>query len=208
MASLGESRKVALFGGSFDPVHLGHLAVLHNVLECSDYSLFLIVPAKLSNFKQSNKPKASSEDRLKMLKLALEDYKELYPKDDISKLLISTLELDRGGVSYTYDTVMEIKKLYGITERLGLIIGDDQIPTLTNWYRYEDLKKEVEFIICRRNPDGALWSLLPQDICYTKIEPEELAPQSSSEFRANLESREDYLSKRVRQYVKANDLYR
>lgn len=208
MANLGESKKVALFGGSFDPVHLGHLAVLHNVLERSDYSLFLIVPAKLSNFKQSNKPKASSEDRLKMLKLALEDYKELYPEDKVSELVISTIELDRGGVSYTYDTVMEIKKLYGITGRLGLVIGDDQIPTLTNWYRYEDLKKEVEFIICRRNPDGALWSLLPQDICYTKIEPEELAPQSSSEFRANLESREDYLSKRVRQYVKAKDLYR
>ena len=208
MTKLGEGKKVALFGGSFDPVHLGHLAVLHNVLKASDYSLFLIVPAKLSNFKQTNTPKASSEDRLEMLKLALEDYKELYPEDDLSRLSISTLELDRGGVSYTYDTVLEIKKLYGIAGRLGLVIGDDQIPTLTKWYRYEDLKKEVEFLICRRNPDGALWSLLPQDICYTRIEPEELAPQSSSEFRANLESREDYLSKRVRQYVKAKDLYR
>ena len=197
--------KVALFGGSFDPVHLGHLAVLHNALKSTNYSLFLIVPAKLSNFKQTNIPKASAEDRLQMLKLALEDYKELYPQDDAEKINISTIELDRGGVSYTYDTVMEVKKLYGITDRLGLIIGDDQIPQLTNWYRYEDLKKEVEFIICRRNPDGALWSLLPQDVCYTKIEPEQLAPQSSSEFRTS--AREDYLSKRVRQYAKDNDLY-
>ena len=197
--------KVALYGGSFDPVHLGHLAVLHNALKSTNYSLFLIVPAKLSNFKQTNTPKASAEDRLQMLRLALEDYKELYPQDDAEKINISTIELDRGGVSYTYDTVMEIKKLYGITDRLGLIIGDDQIPQLTNWYRYEDLKNEVEFIICRRNPDGALWSLLPQDICYTKIEPEQLAPQSSSEFRTS--AREDYLSTRVRQYVKDNDLY-
>ena len=197
--------KVALYGGSFDPVHLGHLAVLHNALKSTKYSLFLIVPAKLSNFKQTNTPKASAEDRLQMLRLALEDYKELYPQDDAEKINISTIELDRGGVSYTYDTVMEVKKLYGITDRLGLIIGDDQIPQLTNWYRYEDLKNEVEFIICRRNPDGALWSLLPQDVCYTKIEPEQLAPQSSSEFRTS--AREDYLSKRVRQYVKDNDLY-
>jgi nicotinate-nucleotide adenylyltransferase len=197
--------KVALFGGSFDPVHLGHLAVLHNALKSTNYSFFLIVPAKLSNFKQTNIPKASAEDRLQMLKLALEDYKELYPQDDAEKINISTIELDRGGVSYTYDTVMEVKKLYGITDRLGLIIGDDQIPQLTNWYRYEDLKKEVEFIICRRNPDGALWSLLPQDVCYTKIEPEQLAPQSSSEFRTS--ARDDYLSKRVRQYVKDNNLY-
>ncbi len=199
--------KVALFGGSFDPVHLGHLAVLHNALISTDYSLFLLVPAKLSNFKQTKTPKATSEDRLQMLQLALEDYKEIYPRDEVGKITISTLELDRGGVSYTYDTVMEIKKLYGITDRLGLIIGDDQIPKLTNWYRYGDLKKEVEFIICRRNPDGALWSLLPSDICYTKIEPEKLAPQSSSEVRANLEDREDYLSKRVRQYVRDNNLY-
>ena len=197
--------KVALYGGSFDPVHLGHLAVLHNALKSTNYSLFLIVPAKLSNFKQTNTPKASAEDRLQMLRLALEDYKELYPQDDAEKINISTIELERGGVSYTYDTVMEVKKLYGITDRLGLIIGDDQIPQLTNWYRYEDLKNEVEFIICRRNPDGALWSLLPQDVCYTKIEPEQLAPQSSSEFRTS--AREDYLSKRVRQYVKDNDLY-
>ncbi len=197
--------KVALFGGSFDPVHLGHLAVLHNALKSTNYSLFLIVPAKLSNFKQTNIPKASAENRLQMLRLALEDYKELYPQDDTEEINISTIELDRGGVSYTYDTVMEVKKLYGITDRLGLIIGDDQIPQLTNWYRYEDLKNEVEFIICRRNTDGALWSLLPQDVCYTKIEPKQLAPQSSSEFRTS--AREDYLSKRVRQYVKDNNLY-
>lgn len=199
--------KVALFGGSFDPVHLGHLAVLHNALKCTDYEVFLIVPAKLSNFKQDNIPKASSEDRLEMLGLALEDYKELYPEDDISKLVISTIELERGGVSYTYDTVMEIKKAYNITGRLGLLIGDDQIPQLTNWYRYEDLKKEVEFLICRRDPNGTLWSLIPSDVNYVKIEPKALAPQSSSQYRENCETKEDYLSNRVRQYVKQKNLY-
>ncbi len=200
-------QKVALFGGSFDPVHLGHLAVLHNALKYSNYNLFLIVPAKLSNFKQTNIPKASSEDRLEMLRLAIEDYKDLYPEDDILKLVISTIELQRGGVSYTYDTVMEIKKAYNIIGRLGLLIGDDQIPMLTNWYRYDDLKKEVEFIICRREPSGALWSLLPNDISYVKIEPKALAPQSSSQYRESCETKEDYLSNRVRQYVKQKNLY-
>ncbi len=198
----------AMFGGSFDPVHLGHLAVLHNVLKCTNYEKFLIVPAKLSNFKQTSAPKASAEERLEMLKLALEDYREIYPEDAYSRLSISTVELERSGVSYTYDTVMEIKKLYKVTGPLGLIIGDDQIPKLTGWYRYEDLKKEVEFVICRRNPDGALWTLLPGDISYTKIEPDTLAPQSSSAFRANTQDRVDYLSKRVGQYVKDNNLYR
>ena len=200
--------KVALFGGSFDPVHLGHLAVLHNALECTNYQLFLIVPAKLSNFKQTNVPKASSEDRLQMLKLALEDYQEIYPKDRKAELVISTVELDRGGISYTYDTVMEIKKTYGLSDKLGLIMGDDQIPKLSNWYRYEDLKQEVEFIICRRNPNSALWSQLPKDISYIKLEPKELAPQSSSAVRASVEDKDGYLSKRVRQYVKSNNLYR
>ncbi len=199
--------KVALFGGSFDPVHVGHLAVLHNAINYSNYNLFLIVPAKLSNFKQTSIPKASAEDRLEMLKLSIEDYKELYPKDDISKLVISTIELERGGVSYTYDTVMAIKKAYDITGRLGLLIGDDQIPKLTDWYRYEDLKKEVEFLICRREPNGTLWSLLPKDISYIRIEPKTLAPQSSSQYRENSETKEDYLSNRVRQYVKQKNLY-
>lgn len=204
---MDKKKKVAILGGSFDPVHLGHLSLLHNAIALSCYEKFLIVPAALSNFKQNSAPKATNKERLEMLCLALEDYKELYPKDNDVDIEISTIELDRGGISYTYDTVRALKKNFNITGRLGLIIGDDQIPELTKWYRYEDLKNEVEFLICRRDILQSHWAQIPKDVQYQKIEPNELAPQSSKVFRENKTGYMSYLSKRVSQYVTEHNLY-
>ncbi len=204
---MDKKKKVAILGGSFDPVHLGHLSLLHNAICFSNYEKFLIIPAALSNFKQDSTPKATNKERLEMLYLALEDYKELYPNDSKTNIEISTIELERGGVSYTYDTVLDIKKRLNIDGPLGLIIGDDQIQELTKWYRYEDLKNEVEFLICRRDIFQSHWSQIPNDVHYKKIEPNEIAPQSSRVFRENKTVYMNYLSKRVSQYVTEHNLY-
>lgn len=200
-------RKVAMLGGSFDPVHLGHLFLLHCAVSMTDYDMFVVVPAALSNFKQSSVPKASDDDRLAMLRLALLDFKDLYPQDSNANMEISTMELERGGVSYTFDTVMALKAGLGIEGRLGLIMGDDQIPALTKWYRYDSLKDEVEFVVCRRNKDGSLWDMMPKGAVYKKIEPEELSPESSSGFRANSIGNMGFLPRRVSSYVMEHGLY-
>lgn len=199
--------KVAMLGGSFDPVHLGHLFLLHCAVSMTDYDTFFVVPAALSNFKQTSVPRATDDDRLEMLRLSLLDFKELYPCDADADVRLSTIELDRGGVSYTYDTVMAMKWRLGIEGRLGLVMGDDQIPSLTRWYRYNDLKDEVEFLVCRRNPSGSLWHLMPQDAVYSRIEPLELAPQSSSAFRDNRMDNMDALPRRVAEYIEERGLY-
>ena len=204
---LESRKKVAMLGGSFDPVHLGHLFLLHCAISMSSYDTFLVVPATVSNFKQNNAPRATNEDRLEMLRLSLLDYKDLYPLDNKADIRLSTIELDRGGVSYTYDTVIDIKKSLNLAGRLGLIMGDDQIEHLNKWYRYADLKDEVEFIICRRDVEKRHWSQMPQDAQYIKIEPKELALESSSAFRAARSANMGYLSKRVAQYVTEHNLY-
>lgn len=206
---MGEGRdemKIAMLGGSFDPVHLGHLFLLHCAVSMSDYDTFMVIPAALSNFKRTNAPKATDKDRLEMLRLALLDYKDIYPNDD-ADIRLSTMELDRGGVSYTYDTVMALKRDMGIHTRLGLIMGDDQIPSLARWYRFDDLKDEVRFLICRRNQDGALWNLMPEGVVYSRLEPAELALQSSSGFRGAVHSRMGDLPRRVAEYVREHNLY-
>lgn len=200
--------KTAMLGGSFDPIHLGHLFLLHCAVTLSPYKSFIIVPAKQSNFKRSSLPSASDADRLQMIKLALEDYRDLYPEDSEAVLTVSDTEIRRGGISYTYDTVMEIRKKYAIEGRLGLVMGDDHVTRLDEWYRYSDLKDVVEFVICRRNPDGALWSVLPPDATVLRLEPENTAPESASDIRENLTEHEDYLSRRVREYVRTHNLYR
>ena len=142
-----------------------------------------------------------------MLRLALLDYKDIYPQDRDADIRLSTMELDRSGVSYTYDTVMALKRDMHIHGRLGFIMGDDQIPSLDRWYRFDDLKREVSFLICRRNQDGTLWNLMPEGVVYSKIEPSGLAPQSSSGFRADVHSRMGDLSPRVAEYVREHNLY-
>ena len=200
--------KTAVLGGSFDPVHLGHLFLLHCAVTMTDYTSFLLIPAKVSNFKQGNGPKATDAQRLEMLNLALSDYHDLYPQDR-ADIRISTMELDRGGVSYTSDTIrLLIQQGYGRTcRRIGLIMGDDHVGGLSRWHDFEYLKDNVEFLICRRSPDGACWDSLPEDLHYRKLEPAVLAPQSSSAVRSNVENNSGFLSKRVSEYVRANGLY-
>ena len=197
--------KTAILGGSFDPVHLGHLFLLHCAVSKTDYDSFLVIPAKISNFKQNSRPAASDEDRLNMLNLAMQDYRELYPKDGKS-IQVSTMELERGGISYTSDTVRLLKEKLG-EGRIGLIMGDDHIEGLSRWHDFDYLKDNVEFLICRRNPGGPLWDRMPDGVCYRKLESGILFPQSSSAVRSDSEENSDYLSKRVREYVKANHLY-
>lgn len=197
--------KTAILGGSFDPVHLGHLFLLHCAVSMTDYSSFLIIPAKVSNFKQGNTPKATDSQRLEMLHLALLDYHDIYPQDkaDIS---ISEMELERGGVSYTSDTVRILKdKLKA--RRIGMILGDDHVGGLSHWHEFSYLRDNVEFLICRRNPEGSCWDKLPKDICYRRLEPVDLAPQSSSAIRDNMTEYSGYLSRRVGEYVRENNLY-
>ena len=197
--------KVAVLGGSFDPVHLGHLFLLHCAISMTDYRRFLIIPAKVSNFKQDSRPQASDADRLTMLRLALEDFRDIYPEDSGAGIEISTMELERGGVSYTSDTIRELK-IQLDDPMIGLIMGDDHISGLTRWHDFDYLKQNVEFLICRRESSMSNWKL-PEDICYRALIPSDIAPQSSSAIRTDLEGNLDYLSRRVREYVKANNLY-
>ncbi|MBP5552038.1 MAG: nicotinate (nicotinamide) nucleotide adenylyltransferase [Spirochaetales bacterium] len=202
---MSKETKIAVFGGSFDPVHLGHLFLLHCAVSMTDYESFLIIPAKVSNFKQDNRPQASDADRLNMLRLAIEDFRELYPEDSSAHIEVSAMELERGGISYTSDTIRQLR-LQNDTSKIGLIMGDDHIEGLSRWHDFEYLRDNVEFLICRRNSQESTWNL-PDDLYYRALVPESVAPQSSSAIRTDLAGNLDYLSKRVREYVKAHDLY-
>ena len=202
---MSKETKIAVFGGSFDPVHLGHLFLLHCAVSMTDYESFLIIPTKVSNFKQENRPQASDADRLNMLRLAVEDFRDIYPEDSAAHIEISTMELDRGGVSYTSDTIRQLKT-QAENLRIGLVMGDDHIDGLCRWHDFGYLKDNVEFLICRRNSRDSVWNL-PEGLTYRALVPETVAPQSSSAIRTNLAGNLDYLSKRVREYVKAHGLY-
>lgn len=140
--------KIAMFGGSFNPVHNGHIELAKAVHEQAGYDKVLFVPAYHSPFKDLPSG-ASDEDRLCMLRLALEGFDWAFIED---------CELKRGGVSYTYETVEFLVQKYTASGeydekrdgKLGLVIGADLAAGFTHWHRAEELAAKVDIILARR----------------------------------------------------------
>lgn len=200
MQSTGmKPKKTLIFGGTFDPVHKGHMYLLRMAEEHTDYDRVIIVPARISNFKQGTHP-ASGEDRLNMLDIAISEYREEYP-DSRLEIILSDMEIRREGISYSYDTVTEIMKNFPIEGKPGFLMGDDLLHGLERWYRFEDLRKLVTFV-CFTRGTHELSSDSGADIVFV---PVMAYPASSSEVRSGDFSN---LSKGVSGYVRSHGLYR
>ena len=131
--------KIGILGGSFDPVHYGHLLLAQYALEELELHGVLFMPAKQPPHKEEDQL-SSFEDRLAMLKIAFEGKAEFD---------ITTVEQEREGPSYTYDTLRLLRQEQPETEFVFLI-GADSLMTLEKWYRAEDLLREFSFAVAPR----------------------------------------------------------
>jgi nicotinate-nucleotide adenylyltransferase len=134
--------KLGLFGGSFDPVHLGHLLVAQAAVEELGLDKLFFIPVAQSPFKPESKP-APAAVRLQLIRLALAG-KTNYEIDE--------QEIRRGGISYTIETLRDYTKRFSKAE-LFYFIGADNISKLTEWREVNDLAKLAEFIAIPR-PGG------------------------------------------------------
>ncbi len=189
------ARKIGLFGGTFDPVHSGHITVAKEAADQYGLDQVLLVPAAAPPHKHGAAA-APYEDRLRMVELACQGD---------PRLVASRLEENRIP-SYTLDTVRAVKGSLGQDDELYFIIGADAFNEITTWHRWEDLLREVQFIVATRpghdyeEPPGARVHRL-----------DTLAlPVSSSEIRARLAAGESppELPPAVREYILAKGLYR
>lgn len=128
--------KLGVFGGSFDPVHVGHLAIALAALDCVPLDRVLFVPARRSPLKDHG-PVAAAADRLAMLRLATAHE---------PRFSVSTLELDRPGASYTVET---LDSLAGQGE-LFLILGADAANDLARWHRPERITELATLLVAAR----------------------------------------------------------
>lgn len=191
-------KKTAFFGGTFDPIHMGHLSLLHEANLFTDYERIIISPVFISNFKQDFKS-TSAKDRVAMLKIALEEYKSLFPKDCV-ELVLDTKESESEKISYSIDTVEDIYKRYDIEGKLGFFIGDDILPTLSKWKSFSKLKDLVQFTcFTRHNIDAEV-----EGAKIVKINSRVYEASSTDIRNGDLST----LTKGVREYVKAHELYR
>lgn len=122
-------RRVILFGGSFDPVHEGHIRVAEYAREHLGAERAILIAAGRSPHKEQN-PLASGEHRMAMLRLAIEGHAGLEASD---------VEVNRPQPSYTYDTVEHFRNLYGDSTILYWLLGADLVRDLGTWYRVCEL---------------------------------------------------------------------
>ena len=131
--------KIGLLGGSFDPVHFGHLLAAQDAYEQCRLDRLILVPAAQAPLKP-DEVHSSAADRLAMLHAAVEWDR---------RFEISDFELRRGGISYTIDSARHFRKLYP-DDDLYWIIGGDQLPLLHKWKDVNELATLVEFIFLER----------------------------------------------------------
>jgi nicotinate-nucleotide adenylyltransferase len=131
--------KIGFLGGSFDPVHFGHLLAAQDAYEQHRLDRLVFVPAAQAPLKPQEM-QSSAEDRVAMLRAAI---------DGDPRFEISEVELQRGGVSYTIDSVRQFRGLYP-DDQLFWIIGGDQLPKMNLWKDAANLARLVEFILLDR----------------------------------------------------------
>lgn len=130
-------KKYGIFGGSFNPIHYGHLMICEYIKEEMGLDKVIFIPTGNPPHKELE---LSAEDRYEMVRLAIS------PNPDFE---ISDIETTRVKKSYTVDTIRELKKIYK-EEKLYFLIGLDSLFQLKTWMKIGDLSQEIEFVVALR----------------------------------------------------------
>lgn len=197
--------KIAMFGGSFNPVHLGHTGLVERMIQRFDLDKVYIVPTFNTPLKD-NTPMLSPKHRYEMCSLAFAH---------IEKAVVTDIEIKREGKSYTVDTLKQLRKLHPEC-KLFLIIGADSLIQLPLWHDCKTIFSIVNILTVSRGEYDA-------EVLYNKkaeyenlynaqisIVEEPIAQVSSTQIREAVSKGEDYkhlLCEKVSDYIKANGLY-
>lgn len=204
MNNINQISKYAIFGGSFDPVHIGHLKLALGAVNELNLDKLLLMPNFISPFKQDSKV-TDTADRLAMTELLL-------PYCDAFE--VSSYEVQRTGPSYTAETLDFFDNEYD--GQLYFVLGFDSIMTLDKWYRADDIMKYpmitgrrpgtcdsegMQKVIEYRNKYGA-------DITVLEIEPFDASSTEIRQLVREGKSTEGLLLPEVREYIDEHALYR
>jgi nicotinate-nucleotide adenylyltransferase len=136
--------RVGIYGGTFDPIHLGHLHVIAQLIEKNLVDQLLVIPAGQPLLRE-NAPIATPQQRRTMCQLAISDL----PAHIAAKVQVNPIEILRMGPSYAIDTVEAVAQNYP-DDTIVLIVGQDAAEKLDQWHRIDELRKMVEFLIIGR----------------------------------------------------------
>lgn len=200
--------KIALFGGTFDPIHLGHTTVAAAAAEHIGADAVVFIPAKRSPLKNSV-PQARGDDRLRMVNLAIAGN---------DKFSVSDCELRKPRPSYTLETVRRFQGRYGAAASIYWLMGADAVDDLPNWHRVVELIDQCDLSVMYRagyqTPDFARFTAVwgPQRVrkLQRNVIPTPLVDMSSTQIRNELAAGRDVtdmLSPPVAEYIRKHNLY-
>lgn len=198
-----------MFGGTFDPIHLGHTAVATSAAEKIKADKVIFVPAKRSPLKNLL-PKAGDSDRFAMISLAIAGNEKFESSD---------CELKKNAFSYTLDTVREFKKAYGKDVEICWLVGADSVTELPYWYKITELIDQCSLCVMYRagyeKPDfkkfAEQWASMRIEKLHRNIIQTPLINISSTEIRERLAAGKDaseMLHPAVADYIAKHGLYK
>ena len=189
------TRNFAIFGGSFDPIHNGHLHLIRKVIETGKFSKVIVVPA---GDPWQKKPIADKSDRFSMAQLALEGF----------EVDIEDFEIKRTEPSYAIDTISFLKTKYPETS-FTWIVGSDALSNLQTWRDIDRLAKEITFLVVMRPGHPVDPAAVHPGVMWSEIEISAL-DISATEIRGALSAGRDvkqWVPEKVLSFIKEKGLY-
>lgn len=201
--------KLALFGGTFDPIHLGHTEVVNAAAARIEATEVIFIPAKRSPLKGFT-PHAPDEDRRAMVAIAIADN---------DAFTVSDYELQRSAPSYTLDTVRRFKDAHGAETSIHWLLGADSVEDLVYWYKIRELIDECTLTTMQRagypppdfNRFEPMWGAERVAKLQKNVIETPLIDVSSTKVRERLAAGEDVegmLHPDVIEYIRRHGLYR
>lgn len=186
--------RIAIYGGSFNPMHIGHEKIVDYVLNNLNMDKIIIIPVGIPSHRENDLEQ--SDTRLKICKEIFKGNK---------KIEVSDIEIKSEGKSYTYDTLLKLIDLYGENNEFFEIIGEDSLKNLKTWKNYEKLLKICKFIVFRRKDDENIQ--IDEEFLNNKniiILENEYYNISSTEIRNMVKNNEDisnFVNKKVKKLI-------
>ena len=136
-----KNKKIAVYGGSFNPIHIGHLIAGFDLIEKLKYDYVVYIPANIPVHKNISNL-VNHNYRYEMIKLSIQG---------IDNFLVSDIEIKKGGISYTIDTIKELQGQYKNNKKFGVVFGDDLVSDLSSWKEIDHLCELTDMICLHRN---------------------------------------------------------
>jgi nicotinate-nucleotide adenylyltransferase len=198
-------KKIGILGGTFDPVHLGHIGLAQAALHELMLDEVLLMPANKQPFKK-NKHVEDASKRLRMIELAT---------SNCERIGVTDIELQSEGLSYTYDTMIKLMKIYPDTE-ICFILGSDSLLKIESWYKGKELLKLCSFAVGLRPGDDRTMlrdeadRLMHDYGCKVALLEDLMKPISSTAIREHVHNKESIsglVGSEVEEYIYEQGLY-